>query len=116
MKEHQEGKAVFKANLSGKDKGPGKAKGVFYNPAMKMSRDLHVAFANKIGIEGKMLDGLAASGIRGIRLVLESNLNVEFCDTSKLATETISENLNMNNIEAMVYHKRVEELLSEKKI
>ena len=115
MKEHQEGKAVFKANLSGKDKGPGKAKGVFYNPAMKMSRDLHVAFANKIGIEGKMLDGLAASGIRGIRLVLESNLNVEFCDTSKLAAETISENLSMNNIEARVYHKRVEELLSEKK-
>ena len=69
MKEHQEGKAVFKANLSGKDKGPGKAKGVFYNPAMKMSRDLHVAFANKIGIEGKMLDGLAASGIRDAVMV-----------------------------------------------
>ena len=51
MKEHQEGEAVFKANLSGKDKGPGKAKGVFYNTAMKKSRDIHVAFANRIGIE-----------------------------------------------------------------
>ena len=90
MKEHQEGKAVFKANLSGKDKGPGKAKGVFYNPAMKMSRDLHIAFANKLKIKGNVLDGLAASGVRGIRLILEAELNVEFCDTSILATETLS--------------------------
>ena len=115
MKEHQEGKAIFKANLSGKDKGPGKAKGVFYNPAMKMSRDLHVALANKIQIKGIMLDGLAASGIRGLRLSLEAGLNVEFCDTSILATKTIIENLKKNNLEAAVYNKPVEELLKEKK-
>jgi len=115
LKEHQEGKARFKANLSGKSKGPGKAKGVFYNPAMKMSRDLHVALANKIQIKGIMLDGLAASGIRGIRLSLEAGLNVEFCDTSILATETINENLKINGIKAAVYNKPVEELLKEKK-
>ncbi len=115
MKEHQEGKAIFKANLSGKDKGPGKAKGVFYNPAMKMSRDLHVALANKIKIKGIVLDGLAASGIRGIRLMLEAGLKVEFCDTSILATETINENLKINGIESVVYNKPVEELLKEKK-
>ena len=115
MKEHQEGKAVFKANLSGKDKGPGKAKGVFYNPAMKMSRDLHVAFAKKLKIKGKVLDGLAASGIRGIRLALEANLNVEFCDTSQLATKTILENLKLNNLVAEVYNEPVEELLKKKK-
>ena len=45
MIEHQEGNANFKANLSGKDKGPGKIKGVFYNPSMKFSRDLNVEFA-----------------------------------------------------------------------
>ena len=115
MKEHQEGKAVFKANLSGKDKGPGKAKGVFYNPAMKMSRDLHVAFAKKLKIKGKVLDGLAASGIRGIRLALEADLNVEFCDTSQLATKTILENLKLNDIVGEVYNEPVEELLKEKK-
>ena len=64
MKEFQEGKAIFKANLSGKGKGPGKAKGVFYNPAMKISRDLHIAFAKKLKIKGNVLDGLAASGVR----------------------------------------------------
>ena len=115
MKEHQEGRAIFKANLSGKDKGPGKAKGVFYNPAMEMSRDLHVAFAKELEIEGIVLDGLAASGIRGIRLILEAGLNVEFCDTSTLATNTIAENLKLNGIESKIYNKPVEELLQEKK-
>lgn len=115
MKEHQEGRAIFKANLSGKDKGPGKAKGVFYNPAMEMSRDLHVAFAKELEIEGIVLDGLAASGIRGIRLILEAGLNVEFCDTSTLATNTIAENLKINGIESTIYNKPVEELLQEKK-
>ena len=115
MKEHQEGKAVFKANLSGKDKGPGKAKGVFYNPAMKMSRDLHIAFAKELEIKGKVLDGLAASGIRGIRLALEAGLNVEFCDTSQLSTKTILENLKLNGIVAEVYNEPVEELLKRMK-
>ena len=115
MKEFQEGKAIFKANLSGKDKGPGKAKGVFYNPAMKLSRDLHVAFAQQFEFDGIMLDGLAASGIRGIRLNLEAAINVEFCDNSRMAVDTITKNLEMNGISSKVYHKRVEELLDEKK-
>ena len=115
MKQHREGKAKFLANLSGKDKGPGKAKGVFYNPAMKMSRDLHVAFSNKIGLKGTMLDGLAASGIRGIRLALESNIDSEFCDISALATETIEKNLKLNKIKANIYNMPVEDLLQEKK-
>ncbi|MDP7027125.1 MAG: hypothetical protein QF380_01815, partial [Candidatus Marinimicrobia bacterium] len=47
--------------------------------------------------EGVFLDGLAASGVRGIRLALEAEFNVEFCDTSTLATETISKNLDFIN-------------------
>lgn len=115
MKEFREGKAIFKANLSGKDKGPGKAKGVFYNPAMKLSRDLHVAFAKQFDFRGIMLDGLAASGIRGIRLNLEAKVNVEFCDSSRIATETIAENLEMNGIKSKIYNERVEDLLQDRK-
>ena len=115
MKEFQEGKAVFRANLSGKDKGPGKAKGVFYNPAMELSRDLHVAFAKKLDFSGLLLDGLAASGIRGIRLALEANFNVEFCDTSILATETIATNLELNGIKSKIHNLPVEELLFKTK-
>ena len=115
MKEFQEGKAIFKANLSGKDKGPGKAKGVFYNPAMRLSRDLHVAFAKQFDFSGIMLDGLAASGIRGIRLNLEAGVNVEFCDSSKMATETIAENLKMNRIKGKIHNEHVEDLLQNRK-
>ena len=115
MKEFQEGKAIFKANLSGKDKGPGKAKGVFYNPAMRLSRDLHVAFAKQFDFSGIMLDGLAASGIRGIRLNLEAGVNVEFCDSSRMATETIAGNLEMNGIKSKIYNERVEDLLQDRK-
>ena len=115
MKEFQEGKAIFKANLSGKDKGPGKAKGVFYNPAMRLSRDLHVAFAKQFDFSGIMLDGLAASGIRGIRLNLEAGVNVEFCDCSRMATETIAWNLEMNGIKSKIYNERVEDLLQDRK-
>ena len=113
MKEFQEGKAIFKANLSGKGKGPGKVKGVFYNPAMKLSRDLHVAFAQQFDFHGVMLDGLAASGVRGIRLALEAGINVEFCDNSKLAVDTNINNLEMNGIDSKVHHKNVEGLLEE---
>ena len=115
MKEFREGRAIFKANLSGKDRGPGKAKGVFYNPAMRLSRDLHVAFAKQFDFRGIMLDGLAASGIRGIRLNLEAGVNVEFCDSSRMATETIAENLKINGIKSEIYNERVEELLQDRK-
>ena len=114
MIEHQEGKANFRANLSGKDKGPGKIKGVFYNPSMKFSRDLNVEFAKKLDFKGLFLDGMAASGIRGIRLALECNFNVEFCDTSKLAVDTIETNLKLNNIDSKVFHDDVQNQVNEK--
>ena len=115
MIEHQEGKANFKANLSGKDKGPGKKKGVFYNPSMKFSRDLNIEFAKKLNFNGLFLDGMSASGIRGIRLALECNFNVEFCDLSKLAVETIKSNLKLNNLQSKVFHDDLQNLVNERK-
>ena len=115
MIEHQEGKANFRANLSGKEKGPGKIKGVFYNPSMKFSRDLNVEFAKKLAFEGLFLDGMAASGIRGIRLALECGFDVEFCDTSKLAVETIRTNLKLNNLNSKVFHGDVQDQVKRKK-
>jgi len=112
--EHQEGKANFKANLSGKNKGPGKAKGVFYNPAMQFSRDLNVEFAKKINFQGLFLDGMAASGVRGIRLALECGFNVEFCDSSYLAVQQIEENLTMNNLSSKVFHDDINNIVKTK--
>jgi len=112
--EHQEGKANFKANLSGKDKGPGKVKGVFYNPAMEFSRDLNIEFAKKLDFKGIFLDGMAASGVRGIRLALECGFNVEFCDSSKLAVDRIKKNLVLNDLDSKVFHEDVQELVNQR--
>ena len=68
MIEHQEGNANFKANLSGKDKGPGKIKGVFYNPSMKFSRDLNVEFAKKLR--------MTISNAKRFKRILEGNSNL----------------------------------------
>jgi tRNA (guanine26-N2/guanine27-N2)-dimethyltransferase len=56
--------------------GPGaKQKQPFYNPAMELNRDLSVVvgqwYIDSMGDSVKFLDGLAASGIRGIRLACE---------------------------------------------
>jgi len=112
--EHQEGKANFKANLSGKGKGPGKVKGVFYNPAMEFSRDINIEFAKKLDFKGIFLDGMAASGVRGIRLALECGFNVEFCDSSKLAFDRIKKNLVLNDLDSKVFHDDVQELVNQR--
>ncbi|SVC31025.1 uncharacterized protein METZ01_LOCUS283879, partial [marine metagenome] len=112
--EHQEGKANFKANLSGKGKGPGKVKGVFYNPAMEFSRDINIEFAKKLDFKGIFLDGMAASGVRGIRLALECGFNVEFCDSSKLAFDRIKKNLVLNDLDSKVFHEEVQELVNQR--
>lgn len=114
MIEHQEGKANFKANLSGKGKGPGKVKGVFYNPAMEFSRDINIEFAKKLDFKGIFLDGMAASGVRGIRLALECGFNVEFCDSSKLAFDRIKKNLVLNDLDSKVFHEEVQELVNQR--
>ena len=111
---HQEGKANFKANLSGKGKGPGKVKGVFYNPAMEFSRDINIEFAKKLDFKGIFLDGMAASGVRGIRLALECGFNVEFCDSSKLAFDRIKKNLVLNDLDSKVFHEDVQELVNQR--
>ena len=82
---------------------------------MKFSRDLHVAFARQFNFKGIMLDGLAASGIRGIRLFLEAGVNIEFCDVSRLATDTIQENMKLNKMSCRVHNKTLEELLKDRK-
>jgi len=69
-----EGSTVFFApEQQNKDKGPGKKQGLpFYNPAMELNRDVSIAVVQWLLSTGKrkhflLLDGLAATGVRGIR-------------------------------------------------
>ena len=110
----EEGKIAFEGQISGKGKGPGKIDGVFYNPAMKLCRDLHVALFNKINFKGCMLDAMSATGIRGLRIAKECNVTVDFCDKNPEAVELITENLKLNKLKADVYRKNASILLHEK--
>ncbi len=97
-----EGKAKIKVNESGRvtRKMP-----VFYNPAMKLNRDISVLLLKSIkGAELKIADPLAASGVRAIRFINELKSSkvskVYVNDGSKAAAASIRSNLKLNKISA----------------
>lgn len=84
--------------------------GVFYNPHMKLSRDISVTVLNRIEEELNVLDGFAASGIRGIRYYVESDnvSKVDFIDIDDTAVQRIKENLEQNGVDGETYKTRFE--------
>jgi tRNA (guanine26-N2/guanine27-N2)-dimethyltransferase len=72
------------------------AEGVFFNPRMRLNRDIGVAMARALGIT-EYLDGLSASGIRGLRVSREAGVqNVTLNDVSSTAYECILRNIDRN--------------------
>ncbi|WP_457750465.1 tRNA (guanine(10)-N(2))-dimethyltransferase [Thermococcus sp.] len=69
---------------------------VFYNPVMALNRDVSVLALRVLKPE-KALDALSATGIRGIRYLLESPVEeVWLNDISREAFELIVKNLSLN--------------------
>lgn len=80
-----------------------KEMGVFYNPAMRLNRDISVLLLNSIDKNGlQIADILAASGVRSIRFLKELNKNkiknISINDINKNAVKSIKENLALNKI------------------
>jgi len=74
--------------------------GAFYNPRMKMNRDIGVAVAGALGISD-YLDALAASGARGLRVAKEAKVgHVALNDVSPRAARLLEENAKRNGLEA----------------
>jgi tRNA (guanine26-N2/guanine27-N2)-dimethyltransferase len=72
------------------------AEGVFFNPRMRLNRDIGVAVARALGIS-EYLDGLAASGIRGLRVAKEAGVEkVISNDVSPAAYQCILGNIARN--------------------
>ncbi len=57
-------------------RGPGSRSGLpFYNPTMEIARDVSVLLGQLVGLRGaSVLDGLAATGVLGLRIALESGI------------------------------------------
>ncbi|HLI45831.1 MAG TPA: tRNA (guanine(10)-N(2))-dimethyltransferase, partial [Geobacterales bacterium] len=78
--------------------------GVFYNAKAKLSRDIGVAFvyaiAKKMGRKLRICEPLAATGIRGIRYMLETDSveHLTLNDKLKQAYINIIENVEINSI------------------
>jgi tRNA (guanine26-N2/guanine27-N2)-dimethyltransferase len=84
------------AGYAGDDEaGPSTAGGAFYNPAMALTRDLTVlaARAEDPGRRPGFLDGLAATGVRGLRVAREAEgWSVTLNDRSGTAAEVAERN------------------------
>jgi len=112
---------VFKKKSS--SKGPGiKDSEPFYNPSMELNRDLSVIinqwFLSKSKKKLQLLDGLAASGIRGIRFAceLDGDFEVFINDWNKESYLLIKHNLENNQIENVTtYNNNLNVILSENK-
>jgi tRNA (guanine26-N2/guanine27-N2)-dimethyltransferase len=77
---------------------------VFYNPFSKVLRDIAVSAFKAINKKDSIfiLDAFTATGVRGIRYVLEGNCKASFLDISENAVKCCKENLIKNGIEAEV--------------
>ncbi len=108
---------VSLSTISGK--GPGsKQEQPFYNPAMEHNRDLSIVFMQWFLSQQKkhvtLLDGLAASGIRGIRLAheLSGDFTVVINDRDPQAYALIQKNIEHNQlINAVACNKNLQEIL-----
>lgn len=83
-------------------KGPGSRTGeVFYNKQMEFGRDVSVAFGRTVFQEGsKILDGLAASGARGLRMANECGVKADFVlnDRNLMAAVLMKQNAELNSL------------------
>lgn len=112
---------VFKSKKSKKGPAP-KDKLPFYNPSMELNRDLSVLVCQWLINNSKkhvsILDGLAASGIRGIRFVneVDGDFDVTINDWKPDAYNLINKNiekLKLKNVTAL--NRNLNALLFENK-
>jgi tRNA (guanine26-N2/guanine27-N2)-dimethyltransferase len=86
--------------------GPGRRTAGFYNPVLEADRDLSVAFADFARARGArtFLDGLSATGIRGMRIKreLDGPIAVHINERNPRSFALIKNNLARNNVEATV--------------
>lgn len=99
-------------------KGPNSASvPVFYNPTMEMNRDISVSLLKAAGKSGwKVLDGLAASGIRGIRFALETDgMRIILNDWNRRAVELMKKNAERNAVNVGIRGENLNVILNRER-
>ncbi len=105
-----EGKTQVEVPVPDEDSSfPPSSAAVFYNPAMRMNRDISVAVIacfSKDNPDYTYLDALSASGIRGLRIAKEVGLNTTMSDWEETSVELIKKNIKLNNLSKCAAIKR----------
>ncbi|UCF07564.1 MAG: tRNA (guanine(10)-N(2))-dimethyltransferase [Thermoplasmata archaeon] len=92
-------------------KGPSTKKmDVFFNPVMEFSRDVSVLVLREfvLGRKPTLLDGLAGTGARGVRLAseVEGDFSVVLNDRNPAAVDVINRNVTLNGVDNCRAEKR----------
>jgi tRNA (guanine26-N2/guanine27-N2)-dimethyltransferase len=94
----------------------GHGENVFFNPVQELNRDLTIAvlraYREREPRAKTYLDGMTASGIRGIRAAADG-WDVTCCDVDADAVDLCQQNLERNDLEASVRHQDTNSLLHE---
>lgn len=85
------------------ERGPGKRSSGFYNRVMELSRDFTIAIL-KVSKPGLALDGMASTGIRGLRIKKETGWNVVLNDKDRRNKEIMSRNAQLNKLEPEIQY------------
>lgn len=111
MKLLKEGKAKFYASTGNISADMD----VFYNPVMKLNRDISVWLINKLKPK-KICCAMAASGVRALRFALEAGAkNIVANDANKLAVKAMERSIKLNKIKIAVKNMPVHKLLAKEK-
>lgn len=100
-------------------RGPGTYnKGVFFNPVMEFSRDVSILMMREFvkKRKTKLLDGLAGTGVRGVRIgnEVKGNFHMMINDHNPVAFELIEKNITLNSLKnCEAKKKKMNSLLSE---
>ena len=115
-REVREGRASFLVPDVAQPKGPGRRTSLpFYNPAMAVGRDLTVhTLAAGLPRSATILDGLAGTGVLGLRAALETDrdLRVIWNDKNPHATDLIRGNAARNGVSGEVLCEDLRTVLS----
>ncbi|MCS7083424.1 MAG: tRNA (guanine(26)-N(2))-dimethyltransferase [Aquificaceae bacterium] len=95
----KEGKAVLDIEIP---KVVSSKMGVFYNPKMRINRDITIFILSKVSRNLRICDPLGASGIRSLRILLElSNVKeLIYNDIDKKACEFFRRMLSLNGLDS----------------
>ena len=99
------------------ERGPGTKKDRFYNPAMGLDRDLCVLFCSYAVKQGckKFLDGLGATGVRGIRIANEvQGAEVHINEINPVSYGVIKKNAALNNVSVNAINEDLRSLCRNK--